>query len=122
MTEPRPTSASLVRARVRRTAYAFFHLNDGGFLDIAGLLAGRVRIKRMRHVCAISILKGEEAPMSLADLRLLFRISSDGWTSVDELAGRQGLTVARIRQFADRGLVVTDEPTGDMKEMLRRDE
>ena len=121
MVKRQPRRALALRSRVRRTAYVFFHLNDGGFLDIASLLRGQVRIAPVRQVFAISILKGEECAISLQDLHLLFQISSDRWTPIRELVRRPGVTLQRLRQFATSGLLVTDEPTRQMRELRRKD-
>src|SRR5437660_12012243 len=104
-----------LHSQVRRTAYAFFHLNDGGFLDIARLLSGQVRTREMRQVCAISALKGAESIIYLDDLRLLFRMRSQRWTRISELIRSSGVSLKKITGLAAAGILVTYESASQLR-------
>ena len=109
-------------SRVRRSAYSFFHINDGSFLDLRSMLEGRVRTKRISQVCAISIVKGTETIISIKDLRLLFEVPSDRWIRVSKLLCAPGASLSRIISLTKAGLLISDESGAELSQMLRRDE
>ena len=63
-------------ARIKRTTHLFLFSCDGLFLDIELLLRGAVKLTTLKQILAISILRGEEYPISMEELRVLFEIPS----------------------------------------------
>jgi putative peptide maturation dehydrogenase len=100
--------------RARRTRYLFFFADDSTFLDVALLLRGEARLAPVRQVYAISILTGDEYPLTRAELDRLLAIRSDEWVEVEE--------TAELRRFAEQGLLVTDDEAAELVCLRRRDE
>ena len=105
--------------RARRTAYLFFYLEDGGFFDLDMLLRGIVKVDSVSRILALSILGGQEYPLSAEDLQLLMDTPSDRWVSTAEIGGSS--VEPRIRELASKGLLLVDE-SEEFAEFRRRDE
>jgi putative peptide maturation dehydrogenase len=110
---PAPAAAPAA-VTARRTAYAFFYLEDGGFFDLDQLLRGVVKVQHVSRVLAMSILDGREHALALTDLELLARIPSDRWVPVD------GVESERVRELGAKGLVLLDGE--EFAEFRRREE
>jgi putative peptide maturation dehydrogenase len=106
-----------VEPRVRRTVYVFFAYQDGRFLDIPQLLRGAIEFVPLRQLLALSILRGEAYPITLAELQLLAELPSDEWVDVADAGDPEA-----VNALTQRGLVVStsDDPT--LAEIRRRDE
>jgi putative peptide maturation dehydrogenase len=102
-------------SKVRRSVYVFVHCHDGAFLDVELMLRGTVQLSPRRQLNAISVLRGEELPITREELELLFSIPSDLWVEADPGDGR-------LRQLARNGLLVSDEDEPELVELRRRDE
>jgi putative peptide maturation dehydrogenase len=100
----------------RRTKYLFLYCEDRQFLDIAHLLRGRAVVAPLRQILAITVLTGEEYPITRAQLDLLISIPSDKWV------GRDGDDARVLRDLATHGLVLSDESDDHLLELRRRDE
>ncbi|HEY3069528.1 MAG TPA: putative peptide maturation dehydrogenase [Gaiellaceae bacterium] len=66
---------------------------------------------------AVSVLKGEELPLSDDQARRLLGIPTDRWIRVDETGD-----LAALRELAFHGLIVSDGPDERLAELRRRDE
>jgi putative peptide maturation dehydrogenase len=100
--------------KVRRTRFLFFYAEDRGFVDVAELLRGTLRPVSVRQLYAISILTGQEHPITDADLDALLAIPSDQWVDANG--------TPRLGEFARNGLIVTDDDEAPLAELRRRDE
>jgi putative peptide maturation dehydrogenase len=100
--------------RIRRPRFVCFFSEDFPFLDIAQLLRGRVEQVIRRQVGAFSILRGETVELTTDELQFVLATPSTEWVeSADE---------ERARSLALRGVLLVDEPEGELAELRRRDE
>ena len=102
--------------RVRRAASLFFRLDEGGPLDVASLLRGRLEIGPESRVLAVSVLTGAETVLTREELDGLLRISERRWTSKGEH------DPSLVDALARRALVVTDEDDPALRAFRERDE
>jgi putative peptide maturation dehydrogenase len=102
--------------RFRRTKYLFIYCEDRQLLDIASLLRGQAVPAPLRQILAISILTGQEQPISRAELDLLLSVPSDDWME------RDGEEAHALGQLAVRGLVLSDAPDDRLRKLRRGDE
>ncbi len=102
--------------QVRRTVYVLFHCHDTAVPDFAAFFEGEARTVPLRQVYAISLLKGEEQPVSREELEFALSLPSDRWVDVED-ADR-----ATVLSLAARGVVVTDEPEPELESLKERDE
>jgi hypothetical protein len=109
-------------ANVRRTKYLFFWIDDAPFLDIPLLLRGKVALKPLKQMFAISLLQSREYPISLDELRILFTISADHWTPTSDVIEQLQVTAEILTGFERQGLLLTDENDDYLAELRRRDE
>jgi putative peptide maturation dehydrogenase len=107
--------------QIRRTVYLFFHCQDAQLLDVEQLLRGVVEQTSTRQLLAISILQGEEVPLSGEEFELLSSIPSDRWIDLDDVAALAGGS-AWCRQLAEKGLLLSTEDDPLLLELRRRDE
>jgi putative peptide maturation dehydrogenase len=100
--------------QIRRPRYVCFFSEDFPFLDIAQLLRGRVEQVVRRQVGAFSILRGETVELTTDELEFVLATPSTEWveSTDEELARSLGL----------RGVLLVDEPEGELAELRRRDE
>jgi len=100
--------------RIRRPRFVCFFSEDFPFLDIAQLLRGRVEQVNRRQVGAFSILRGETVELTTDELEFVLATPSTEWVeSSDE---------EQARSLALRGVLLVDEPDGELAELRRRDE
>jgi putative peptide maturation dehydrogenase len=100
--------------RIRRPRFVCFFSEDFPFLDIAQLLRGRVEQVTRRQVGAFSILRGETVELTTDELEFVLATPSTEWVeSSDE---------ERDRSLGLRGVLLVDEPEGELAELRRRDE
>lgn len=83
----------------RRTRYAFFRVLDDG------------------HLVAVGVLAGAETPLDDDELAVLRAVPANRWVRAEQ-AGPEAV----VRQLAERGLLVTDDPDPCLVELRRRDE
>jgi putative peptide maturation dehydrogenase len=100
-------------ARVRRTRFLFFYAEDRGFLDVSELLRGEAKATTVQQLHAISILSGQERPITSSDLETLLEIPCE-W--VDRAQ------TAQLAEFARAGLIVTDDGDEELTALRARDE
>jgi putative peptide maturation dehydrogenase len=102
---------------LRRTAYAFFYLEDDCEVDPATLLRGELPAPAPgAKILALAILTGRSHRITRRQLELLISIPSEGWT--DEGDRDHELT----EDLADKGLLLTDQPDGPRSALRERDE
>ena len=102
--------------QARRTVYVFFHCLDGPIPELAAFLRGEVRLVRGRQLNAISLLRGEECPISEDDLGLALSIPSHDWVDIAEEDAE------RVGDLARKGVLVTDAEDPELAELRARDE
>jgi putative peptide maturation dehydrogenase len=101
-------------ARVRRTRYAFFYLEDTYEPDLMALLSGRLPAPaREARISALAILTGERHELSRDEFQLLQTIPAGEWTECD---------VSGVDELADRGLLVSDSGDERRAALRERDE
>ena len=105
-------------ARVRRATHVFFRCRDARLLDMEELLRGRLSIGARSEDVAVSLLTGEESPLTREELEALVDLPAE-WTDLDELPEQARPLVADL---ARRGLVVGDDADPRLAELRRRDE
>ncbi|HZC28842.1 MAG TPA: hypothetical protein VE269_03800, partial [Gaiellaceae bacterium] len=102
--------------RARRTVYVLFHCHDAAVPDFSAFFRGEARTTSVRQVFAISLLKGEEYPVTREELDLALSLPSQEWTDVaphDEAA---------VRALAAKGVIISDAPDAELEALRQRDE
>lgn len=102
--------------RARRTVYVFFHCHDAAAADLSAFFRGEARTTTVPQLFAISLLKGEEYPITRDEVDFALSLPSDGWVEIapaDE---------ATMRELAAKGIVITDVPDPELEPLRRRDE
>jgi putative peptide maturation dehydrogenase len=100
-------------ARVKRPVFLFFTCQDHPFLDVEQLLRGVVEPASLQRVYGLSAAVGGAVPLTEDELRLIVSLPSDEWVESDD---------DRVRELADRGLVLRDGEDEVDAERRRRDE
>lgn len=108
--------------KLRRTIYFFIYFQDVGFIDIPLLLQGDAKISSVEQTFALSILKGETYPITLAELLLLSKIPSDKWIPVSEITEEFQVDLDMIHDLTGKGLILSDKNEGDFAELRSKDE
>lgn len=103
-------------AQVRRAPHLFFYLRDGQFLDVPALLRGVARLSTVSQVWAISMLAGEEYPVSLEEIEILVDVPADRWTAIDLVRGDPDV----LLRFAQQGILISDDPGEPFATFRRR--
>lgn len=102
--------------RARRTVYVFFHCHDTAVPDLTAFFEGEARTTTVRQLFAISLLTGEEHPVTREELEFALSLPSDDWSDVapadDEV----------MRSLAAKGVVVSDVPDPELDALNQRDE
>ena len=100
--------------RIRRPRFVCFFSEDFQFPDMAQLLRGRIEQVVHGQVGAFSILRGETVELTTDELEFVLATPSTEWVeSSDE---------EQARSLALRGVLLVDEPDGELAELRRRDE
>jgi|SRR5450755_1812405 putative peptide maturation dehydrogenase len=103
--------------RLRRTAYAFFYLEDDLLLDVTAMLQGSVpRPAPQARTLAIAILTGERRILSRAALDLLLSVPAERWVDGE---GHDPNVVAELTQA---GLLLSDAGDEGARRLRERDE
>jgi putative peptide maturation dehydrogenase len=102
-------------ARVRRTRYLAFSRQDDVFPDLPAFLRGEGRLASVPQTYAISILRGEEYPISEEELDFVLSLPSDHW------AESEGMDQRMLDRLARLGLVLTDREDAALEELVLRD-
>ena len=105
---PRPTTI------LSEVHHLFFFSQLLALPDIASVLRGVARVAYAEQKYAVSILHGEECPVTSHELSLLLSIPADHWVDSD------GIDSDALEQFARNGLVLTDDPETSLAEFVRR--
>ena len=104
-------------AKIRRTLFAFYYLEDELRLDPAALLRGeRPSAQGRARVRALALLTGERHRLEPAEFGLVSRVPAAQWIDDD------GLDPEALRSLTEKGLVVTDAPDGRLAALRERDE
>jgi putative peptide maturation dehydrogenase len=99
--------------RVRRSVYVFFHCQDQFLPDFGAFFRGEVRGVANRQIYAISLLRGEELPVSSEEVEIAFSIPAHEWVADD----RQ-----EVAELARKGVLVSDADDGELRRLRTRDE
>jgi putative peptide maturation dehydrogenase len=102
-----------VTVRARRTRFVLFRCADRARVDVEALLRGKARLELEPELAAVSILRGEEQPVTRAELDLLLSLPVDRFVEVED---------ERVVSLAERGLLVLEEGDGLAGELRARDE
>ncbi len=116
-----PSAISLTKARIRRTSYAFFRFEDEPVIRV-NLLLGKAEATSRRVVLASAILTGKEWSIEPEDLLLLQELPSDKWIPAAEALTKLQGGPNRIREFLQKGLILSDDPSKFSRELRRRDQ
>ncbi len=105
--------------RARRTVYVFVHGLDTSVPDLEAFFRGEVHVVSQHQLYAISLLRGEEYPVTREELDLAFSIPSNDWVEVaeDDLdaaleLGRKGVLLLDAEDEELAGLRARDEVLG----------
>jgi putative peptide maturation dehydrogenase len=103
--------------RSRRSAYLLFHVHDELYLDVEAMLRGDARVAAEPQLFALSILRGEEVPVTRRELAAALEFPADDWTDVGPEQAEE------VEALARKGLLVV-EGSGDpgLDELRRREE
>lgn len=102
--------------RVRRSVYVFFHCQDQLLPDFGAFLRGEARGVAGRQISAISLLRGEELPITAEELELAFSIPTHEWVEVHDADRQATDTLAR------KGVLVADDDDEELRRLRARDE
>ena len=102
--------------QARRTVYVFFHCFDGDVPDLEAFFRGAAGTVRARQTFAISLLRGEEYPISREELDLALSMSSEDWRDVPDAE------LDRTLELARKGVLVTDADNEELRALRARDE
>jgi putative peptide maturation dehydrogenase len=101
---------------VRRTAYAFFTLEDDYVIDAVSLLHGVVPAPAPTgQIIALAVLTGERHRIAPDDWEILMSIPSDRWVDEDQFDRRV------VRRLLDMALLVSDTREGPLNKLRERD-
>ena len=102
-------------ARVRRPRYLCFFWDDHPFLDIGCLLRGTAEPSSFRQILALSILVGEEVPITSDEFDLVVSTPSDRWVESGEA------DQAMVHRLAQKGVLLSDEDDDELATLRQRD-
>jgi putative peptide maturation dehydrogenase len=103
-------------AKVRRTPYAFFYLENDYPLDVAALLRAEVPEPAGRaRVVALVALTGKRHVLTSGELDALRTVPTDFWTVADDHEPRT------IESLTDKGLLLSDSADPDLSDTRERD-
>jgi putative peptide maturation dehydrogenase len=101
---------------VRRTAHAFFSLEDDYVLDVDSLLRGiPLTASDGARIVAMAVLTGERHPIAHRDWEVLLSIPTDRWVDED------GFDAEVVRRLLDTGLIVSDCNDSPFRGLRERD-
>ncbi len=104
-------------AKVRRTPYAFFYLEDDYLLDVAALLRGDAPEPAPEaRILALAVLTGERHQLSREELELLLTVPAEHWIDDD------GLDLEVTRDLTQKGLLLSDAADGRLGVLRERDD
>ena len=104
-------------ARVRRTPYAFFYLEDDHPLDVAALLRAEVpETAGQARVIALAALTGERHVLDAGELDALRSIPADSWRAPDDR------DLPAIESLVDKALLVSDDDDPELSGLRERDD
>jgi putative peptide maturation dehydrogenase len=104
-------------AKVRRSRYAFFYLEDDYLPDLAAVLRGELPAPADEaRVCALAVLTGERHELSREELELLVSIPAGRWVE-DPEEDRDVLL-----GLAEKGLLISDDSDDALTALRERDE
>jgi putative peptide maturation dehydrogenase len=104
-------------AKVRRTPYAFFYLEDSYLPDLAAVLSAELPpLAPDGRIVAHSILTGERYELGRGDLELLLSVPAGRWIEPD---GQDG---DGLRRLAEKGLLIIDAEDSRLAALRERDE
>ena len=101
-------------SRIRRTDYAFFHLQNQ--LDLRALFGGAAAGSAMPQILAISLLTGQRHALSRRELGVLLSIPSDRWLPAHGVEPPE-----LVRDLVEMGLVLSDEADARLSTLRERD-
>ena len=105
---------------VRRSAYIVLRCGDTLVLDVTRLLAGGLAFEQGTAIHALSLVSGDESALSAGELDLLLDVPVDRPIACADLSSQHDL--ALVTPLARRGLLITDEPDGELAQLRERDE
>jgi putative peptide maturation dehydrogenase len=107
--------STAIATRVRRSAYAFYYLDDDHVAEIVATLAGEAPTAQ---VLALSVATGKRHALTSDELGVLLSIPSDRWVEPDTC------DLAAVEQLVAKGLILTDVPNSlrEREEALARTE
>ena len=103
-------------ARVRRPRYLCFFCDDQPFPDVELLLRGEVAPSTLRQLYALSILTGEEVPLTGEELEYVLSRPSDRWVEAD------GLEESSVLRLTQHGVLLSDDGDERLAALRSRDE
>jgi putative peptide maturation dehydrogenase len=104
-------------AKVRRTPYAFFYLEDDYLLDVAALLRGDAPEPAPEaRILALAVLTGECHQLRREELELLMTVPAEHWMDDD------GLDLEVTRDLTQKGLILSDAADGRLGLLRERDD
>ncbi|MDQ6817351.1 MAG: putative peptide maturation dehydrogenase [Actinomycetota bacterium] len=104
-------------ARIRRTPYAFFYLEDNYRLDLASLIRAELPSPAPEaRIVALAILTGKRHELQRRELELLLSVPADRWIAENE--GDPEAT----RALVEKGLLLSDSNEDGRAALRDRDE
>ncbi len=104
-------------AKVRRTPYAFYYLDDDYQLDVAALLHGEVpKAAAQARIVALAVLTGERYQLRRDELELLLSVPAEQW--IDDA----DLDPELLGTLTQTGLLLSDATDPRLVALRERDE
>jgi len=108
--------------RVRRSRYLFLRIEDGRGFDFAGLLRGRIGVRKRSAVCADSVLQGRAYALTEDEVRVVRQVPADRWVDPRAVARRLGVPRGVIDSVAEKGLLVSTSGEKTLRTLRAREE
>jgi putative peptide maturation dehydrogenase len=104
-------------AKVRRTAYAFFYLEDSYLPDLAAVLRGELPAPAPEaRIFALAILTGERHELGRRDLELLLSVPAGRWIEYD------GRDSEKLGDLVEKGLLLSDADDSRLRALREREQ
>jgi putative peptide maturation dehydrogenase len=104
-------------ARVRRTVFAFYYLEDDFRLEPAALLRGELpSAPGQARVRALALLTGERHRLTPTEFDAVAQVTAGQWIH------DRDLDPAAVSSLTEKALLVSDAPDGRLAELRNRDE
>ena len=97
--------------RVRRRRNCILRFRDERVLDFGQFFRGTMSFTTEVRCVLLCPLTGMSIAMDAADAALLQRVNAREWVDLESVSGRDAAVDSRLRELADRGILLSDPPS-----------